>query len=158
MKEGVFDVLMYLFETYIDDDEDPEPDQNELRGELVKAGFGDVEIDRALNWLDGLSENHEERIHNPQTENGTRVYSDVELERLDTQCRGFILYLEQIGILAPQHRELLIDRLLALETPDVDVEQIKWVVLMVLFSQPGQELAYARMEDLVFEEEHTDLH
>ena len=24
---------------------------------------------------------------------------------------------------------------------------------MVLFSQPGQELAYARMEDLVFEEE-----
>ena len=158
MKEGVFDVLMYLFETYIDDDEDPEPDQNELRGELVKAGFGDVEIERALNWLDGLSENHEERIHNPQTENGTRVYSDLELERLDTQCRGFILYLEQIGILAPQHRELLIDRLLALETPDVDVEQIKWVVLMVLFSQPGQELAYARMEDLVFEEEHTDLH
>jgi len=27
------------------------------------------------------------------------------------------------------------------------------VVLMVLFSQPGQELAYARMEDLVFEEQ-----
>lgn len=158
MKEGVFDVLMYLFETYIDDDEDPEPDQNELRGELVKAGFGDVEIERALNWLDGLSENHEERIHNPQTENGSRVYSEIELERLDTQCRGFILYLEQIGILAPQHRELLIDRLLALDTPDVDVEQIKWVVLMVLFSQPGQELAYARMEDLVFEEEHTELH
>ena len=44
------------------------------------------------------------------------------------------------------------DSLLALDAPDIDVEQIKWVVLMVLFSQPGQELAYARMEDLVFEE------
>jgi Smg protein len=48
--------------------------------------------------------------------------------------------------------------LLALETPDIDVEQIKWVVLMVLFSQPGQELAYARMEDLVFDEGETAVH
>lgn len=158
MKEGVFDVLMYLFETYIDADEDPEPDQNELRGELVKAGFGDTEIDRALDWLDGLAESHDERILSPQTEHGTRVYNELELERLDTQCRGFIAYLEQIGILSPPQRELLVDRLLALETPDIDVEQIKWVVLMVLFSQPGQELAYARMEDLVFEEEQTALH
>ncbi|MDH4071658.1 MAG: DUF494 domain-containing protein, partial [Gammaproteobacteria bacterium] len=38
------------------------------------------------------------------------------------------------------------------------VEQIKWVVLMVLFSQPGQETAYARMEDLVFEEDYALLH
>ena len=158
MKEGVFDVLMYLFETYIDDEEEPEPDQGELRGELLKAGFGNVEIDRALTWLDGLAENHDDRVLNPQTENGSRVYTDDELERLDTQCRGFILYLEQIGILSPQHRELLIDRLLALETGDIDVEQIKWVVLMVLFSQPGQEQAYARMEDLVFEEENSELH
>lgn len=158
MKEGVFDVLMYLFETYIDAEEEPEPDQNELRGELAKAGFGDKEIDRALDWLDGLAENHSEAILNPQTEHGSRVYIDLEMDRLDVQCRGFILYLEQIGILSPPQRELLVDRLLALETPDVDVDQIKWVVLMVLFSQPGQELAYARMEDLVFEEEHNELH
>lgn len=158
MKEGVFDVLMYLFETYIDADEDPEPDQNELRGELTKAGFGDTEIDRAFDWLDALAENHNELTLIPQTEHGTRVYNVLELERLDVNCRGFITYLEQIGILSPQQREILIDRLLALETPDIEVEQIKWVVLMVLFSQPGQESAYARMEDLVFEEEHSALH
>ena len=35
-------------------------------------------------------------------------------------------------------------------TPDIDVEQVKWVVLMVLFSQPGQEVAFSRMEDLVY--------
>ncbi len=45
----------------------------------------------------------------------------------------------------------MIDRLLALDTEELDMEQIKWVVLMVLSSQPGQELAYARMEDLVFD-------
>ncbi len=158
MKENVLDVLMYLFETYIDADEEPQPDQNELRDELSRAGFGDTEIDRALEWLDGLAENHDGLTYNRQTRHGTRIYNDVEQTRLDTGSRGFITYLEQIGILSPPQREILIDRLLALETPDINVEQIKWVVLMVLFSQPGQELAYARMEDLVFEDSAGALH
>ena len=158
MKENVLDVLMYLFETYIDTEEEPESDQNERRDELARAGFGDSEIDRALDWLDGLTDNHGSLTYIPQTSRGTRLYNDIEQQRLDAGCRGFITYLEQIGILSPPQREILVDRLLALESPDIDVEQIKWVVLMVLFSQPGQELAYARMEDLVFEEDAGLVH
>jgi Smg protein len=158
MKENVLDVLMYLFETYVDTDEEPEPDQNELRDELARAGFGDLEIDRALDWLDGLTDRQEHLAGHAQTENGTRIYSEFEQERLDSSCRGYVTYLEHIGILSPPQREILIDRLLALDSADIDVEQIKWVVLMVLFSQPGQELAYARMEDLVFEESTGAVH
>ncbi len=158
MKENVLDVLMYLFETYVDTDEEPEADQNELRDELSRAGFADSEIDRALDWLDGLTDHQESIAFHAQTAHGMRVYNDFEQERLDAACRGYIAYLEQIGILSPQQREILVDRLLALESTDIDVEQIKWVVLMVLFSQPGQELAYARMEDLVFEESTGSIH
>ena len=158
MKENVLDVLMYLFETYVDTDDEPEPDQNELRDELALAGFGDAEIDRALDWLDGLTDHQECLAFNGHNAQCTRIYSDFEQERLDVASRGFIIYLEQIGILSPLQREILIDRLLALDTADIDVEQIKWVVLMVLFSQPGQELAYARMEDLVFEESTGAVH
>ena len=158
MKENVLDVLMYLFDAYVDTEEDPEPDQNELRLELSTAGFGDAEIDRALEWLDGLSDHQDNLVFHTQSAHGTRIYSDIEFVRLDSSCRGYISYLEQIGILSPPQREILIDRLLALETPDIEVEQIKWVVLMVLFSQPGQELAYARMEDLVFEENTGVVH
>jgi len=158
MKENVLDVLMYLFETYVDTEEDPEPDQSELRIELSKAGFGDAEIDRALDWLDGLTEHQDNLAFNTQTAHGTRIFNDLEMERLDVSCRGYLSYLEQIGILSPPQREILIDRLLALETHDIDVEQIKWVVRMVLFSQPGQEMAYARMEDLVFEEDTGLIH
>jgi len=158
MKENVLDVLMYLFETYVDIEEEPEADHNELRDELSRAGFGDPEIDRALDWLDGLTEHQDNLAFHAQTERGTRIFSDFEHERLDSGCRGYITYLEQIGILSAPQREILVDRLLALETADIDVEQIKWVVLMVLFSQPGQELAYARMEDLVFEESTGSIH
>ena len=158
MKENVLDVLMYLFESYVDTEEIPEPDQNELRLELSQAGFGDSEIERALDWLDGLTDHQDNLEYGNLTAHGTRIYNEFKHERLDAYCRGYITYLEHIGILSPPQRELLVDRLLALESADIDVEQIKWVVLMVLFSQPGQELNYARMEDLVFEENSGAVH
>ena len=63
-----------------------------------------------------------------------------------------------LGDKSVAQRELVIDRLMALEADEIDIEQVKWVVLMVLFSQPGQESAYAQMEDLVFEERSDALH
>ncbi len=154
MSETVLDVLMYLFETYSEQDleKEPEPDQSILREELLQAGFGEPEVDRALDWLDGLTARNMEPFSIQPAERSVRLFNQFELSRLDPDCRGYILYLEQIGILSPVQRELVIDRLMALGSGDIDVEQVKWVVLMVLFSQPGQEKAFARMEDLVFEE------
>jgi Smg protein len=87
-----------------------------------------------------------------------RIFDRFEQERLDSSCRGYLLHLEQVGILTPVQRELVIDRLLALDASDIDIEQVKWVVMMLLFSQPGQEQAYARMADLVFADEPSWLH
>jgi Smg protein len=78
--------------------------------------------------------------------------------RLDTDVRGYLMHLENLGILSGAQREVVIDRLLALEADDIDIEQLKWVVLMVLFSQPGQGNAYQRMEDLVFDERRDAMH
>ena len=158
MKENVLDVLMYLFETYIEAEEEPEPDRNVLRGELEGAGFGDREIDKALEWLDGLSARQSDPSATDPTDRAVRLFSHWEHSRLDADCRGYVMYLEHSGILTARQRELVIDRLMALETDDIDVEQIKWVVLMVLFSQPDQEAAYARMEDLVFDGSAGALH
>lgn len=152
MKESVLDILIYLFENYFDADLDSatEPDRDTLKDELERAGFSEREIDRALEWLEQLSADPQ-RAGMVPTPRATRVFDPSELARLDTDCRGYILYLENIGILSAAQRELVIDRLLALDTRHIDIEQLKWVVLMVLFSQPGQENAYLRMEDLVFD-------
>ena len=154
MSETVLDVLMYLFETYSEQDfeQEPEPDQDILREELLQAGFGEPEVDHALDWLEGLGARQDEPFASTPADRSMRLFNAFEMSRLDGESRGYILYLEQIGILNPTQRELVIDRLVALGPGDIDVEQVKWVVLMVLFSQPGQENAFARMEDLVFEE------
>jgi Smg protein len=150
MSDTVLDVLLYLFETYSDQEPDA-PDQDVLRDELLKAGFGEPEVESALDWLDGLNETSAPFAGVPGNRS-IRVYNEVELRRLDLDCRGYLLYLEQIGILSPAQREVVIDRLMALGAGAIDREQVKWVVLMVLFAQPGQEAAFSRMEDLVFEE------
>jgi Smg protein len=158
MTESVLDVLMYLFETAGDDGMPPEPNRDGLREELERAGFHDREIDRALEWLDGLSGARSNEVSESPTDRGVRIYARSELARMDAEGRGYLLYLEQIGILSPHQRELVIDRLMALDSEEIDVDDIKWVVLMVLFSQPGEENAYARMEDLVFDDRAWVVH
>jgi len=156
MKESVLDVLMYLFEQYLDDGS--EPDRQSLHDELSGAGFAPDEVEKALSWLEGLNQLRADDTDALTMGSSIRVFTDSECERLDTQCRGFVMFLEQNGIVSASQRELVLDRLMALESDEVDVEHVKWVVLMVLFNQPGQEEAYARMEDLVFDEAAVPAH
>ena len=52
MNETVLDVLMYLFENFSDTEYEHTPDQVVLRDELLQAGFGELEVDRALDCLE----------------------------------------------------------------------------------------------------------
>lgn len=153
MKENVLDLLMYLFENYIYDEPEEEPDRESLSQSLEEAGFSNGEIERAFRWLDELAEQRKLPELGGHEDNPIRVFTDDESQRLDVHARGFIMYLENVGVLDPLRREMVIDRLAALETEDISLEDVKWVVLMVLFNQPGQEANYAWMEDLVFDEE-----
>jgi len=44
MKETVLDVLMYLFDNYIEEEVDLTPDQESLKMQLRQAGFGDHQV------------------------------------------------------------------------------------------------------------------
>lgn len=152
MKENVLDVLMYLFENYyMDDDSNMSPDRESLQIELLEAGFPYAEINKAFDWLEGLARYREKGMPTLQTERSMRLFTDEECGRLDTECRGFLLFLEQMDILTPTSRELIIERVMALDTDEIDITDLKWIILMVLFNEPGNEAAYAWIEDLVFD-------
>ena len=159
MKANVMDVLMYLFDNYIDEDIEISPDQEFLKTRLKEAGFGSSQVDKAFDWLEGLASQKECNTSiNYTNEQSLRLFNDDESGRLDTVCRGFLLYLEQTGVLGISERELVIDRVMALETEEIDLHQLKWVVLMVLFNQPDKEAAVTWMENIVMEDINTNLH
>jgi len=159
MKETVFDVLMYLFDNYFVEDYEINSDQESLKYELVQAGFGDNQVIKAFDWLEGLAL-QKDLIHleNLAGKDTLRIYSEREMEKLDVACRGFLLFLEQSVVLDACDREVVIDRAMALEAEEIDLQQLKWVVLMVLLNQPGKEAAFIWMEDVVMDDTQSGLH
>lgn len=147
---------MYLFENYIHSEAEVMVDHDELTDELTRAGFHSDEIYKALNWLEKLAELQNTETHpylTKMTGQSIRIYTADEMQRLDTECRGFLMFLEHVNLLDVTTREMVIDRVMELETKDLYLDDLKWVVLMVLFNVPGHESAYSQMEDLIFDEQ-----
>ncbi len=157
MKETILDVLLYLFENYFYDDPDAVRDRDSLQNGLIQAGFSPAEISKAFDWLDALS-NQRPTLAEPRANGPVRVFVEAEIDRLDRECRGFLMFLEQHGVLDAHQRELVMDRAVALDQEEVDLDDLKWVVLMVLFNQPGAEAAFAWMENQIFGDDPEAIH
>lgn len=152
----MFDILVYLFENYFE--ADIHPDQPTLEQELSAAGFETSEISRAFDWLNGLatlsSSPYPDSLERSKS---TRIYSDVELKVINVEGRGFLAFLEASGILNATQREWVIDRVLALGDREVPVDQVKWIVLIVLWSR-GEADDYLFIEDLLFSDSTPQMH
>ena len=152
---SVLDILIYVFDRYMLEEPSHVPHREHLARDLEQAGFARANVERALDWLTALAFGQErarpEDARGPGSEGAMRIFTDSELARLSSECRGLLLRLERARVITPLQRELVIERLLALGADEPDTEQLKWVVLMVLSSQPGQELAVERLGGLVAE-------
>jgi Smg protein len=130
----MYDILVYLFEHC--QQAELAYDRERVARKLSAAGFEDSDISEALHWLAGLQCAPQDVVEAlPDSRRSFRAFAPRELVKLDAACRGFLLTLEQSGILNPQTRELVIDRSLAASGPTLSLEQLKLVVLMVLWNQ-----------------------
>lgn len=160
IKQSVVDVLMFLFERYLDDDELNETSRvtdkrDSIQIRLEEMGFHNQEINQAFDWLEDLADLQERQQFLPVKETSTRIYSEQEKKLLNIESIGFLHFLEQTNILTPVTRELILDRVAALGHP-LDAEQMKWIIMIVLHAHPGEENALALMENFIFDEA-TDL-
>jgi Smg protein len=130
----MFDILVYLFENCRQADVSHDPERVARR--LSAAGFEDAEISAALHWFAGVVRAPQRSLAPlPDRGRALRVFAPKELAKLDVDCRSFLLSLEQSGILTPQMREHVIERALATADDALALEQLKLIVLMVLWNQ-----------------------
>ena len=141
----MFDILVYLYETYYRPDACPEPAA--LARKLSAVGFDDVEISEAIVWLTDLTEmagaDHSEAV----ASTGTRFYVQQEYDVLGSAAVGFIQFLESAKVLGPVQREIVVERALALDESPVGLGKLKIIVLMLLWSQ-GKEPDALMFDDL----------
>ena len=129
----MYDILVYLFENC--QHAELAYDRERVAKKLSAAGFEDSDISEALHWLAGVRVAHSVREPLPDSRSSFRAYAPRELTKLDAQSRGFLLTLEHSGILNADTRELVIERALAANGDTLSLEQLKLVVLMVLWNQ-----------------------
>jgi Smg protein len=146
----MFDILVYLYETYYRPDACPEPAA--LAKKLSAVGFDDVEITEALDWLSGLTEMAGTEMVDTAASTGTRFYARQETDELGSDAVGFITFLEFAGVLGPVQREIVIERALALDESPVTLGKLKIIVLMLLWSQ-GTEPDALMFDDLFGDDE-----
>jgi len=148
----MFDVLVYLYETYYRPDACP--DSEALTKKLSAIGFEEEEIAKALGWLTDLAETNHEFIdstpHQTAFSFGFRIYADREMDVIGTPAIGFIQFLESAKLIDAVQREIVIERALAVGESPISLDKLKVIVLMVLWSQ-GKE-----PDSLIFDELFVD--
>jgi len=132
----MFDILVYLFENFYQNESWPE--QDALAQKLTAAGFENGDISDALDWLRGLAKLQADSFPEAfDLGEGFRAFTPFELEKLSNESRGFIAFLESARVLSPSLRELIIDRAMAVEDKRVELDKLKVIVLMVLWTRRG---------------------
>lgn len=151
----MFDILLFLFESYFDAGSYPEP--NRLSAKLTAAGFEEEDINQALTWLSGLRELSDASYPESINHSGLRCYTDFEAERMSEEGLRFISFWEHNKIITPIEREMIIDRVVALGRNKLSVDKVKLIALMVLWNQ-HEDLDPMLIEDLLTPTDAAQIH
>ncbi len=151
----MFEILMYLFESYFDAGSYPEPDK--LSRKLSAAGFEGDEISEALTWLSALQEQNPDNYPASLEHTGQRHFAELELRLISDEARQFLLFAEQQHLISTIEREMIIDRSIALKHENLALDKLKLIMLMVLWNR-HQDLDPLLIEELLAPLHSTQLH
>jgi Smg protein len=151
----MFEILMYLFESYFDAGSYPEPDK--LSRKLSAAGFEGEEISEALSWLSALQEQNPDSYPERLEHSGHRHFAELELQYISDEARQFLLFAEQHQLISATEREMIIDRSVALKQENLAPDKLKLIMLMVLWNR-HQDLDPLLIEELLVPLYSAQLH
>ena len=146
----MFEILMYLFESYFDAGSYPEPDK--LSRKLSAAGFEGDEISEALIWLSALQQQNPDNYPDSLEHAGMRHFAELELQRISFEARQFLIFAEQQQMISAVEREMVLDRAVALQQDNIKLDKLKLIMLMVLWNR------HRELDPLLVEELLSPLH
>ncbi|KAA0444680.1 MAG: DUF494 domain-containing protein [Candidatus Thioglobus sp.] len=158
MTNNILDVLTYMFDYLFEvaDESANEIDDITLKAHLSDAGFEASRIEKALDWLESIATLQEGEVLSLSGSGGLRVYNDEEKSKLSPKARGFLLFMENMGQINASQREVIISQVMSLDEGSVSLEDLKWVVMMVL-GNSEEEVSPQWLESIVFLDENRTL-
>ena len=162
MTNNILDVLTFMFDFLFESSEQDsahELDDDLLKAHLSEAGFDDGRIDKALTWLENIAALQEGKLDTyVTTHNSVRIYSEAEQGKLNAKARGFIMFMENMGQLNAAQREMVIEQVMTLEDSTLSMDDLKWVVMMVIGNSEEIAMPTQWLESIVFYDDNPSLH
>lgn len=158
MKENVIDVLMFLFDNYFIYEEGMPEDEVMLACELEEAGFEEQEITQAFDWLGELANLHYLELETLSHQQSIRIFTQTEIQKLDISCFSYILQLEKMGLIDVAAREMIIERAMAIQAPQINLSAFKRIAGLVMMNSPQYQDSFALIEELISDEEKNAIH
>lgn len=139
MRNRILEIVVFLMD-YMRDNSDKSSGTDELSATLLDMGYSEHEINTAYDWfLDQFSSNTEEYYSAfPIGSFSSRIFTEQERLQLNTDAQGFLLKLNNSGILNDEQLEIILERTMLLTGEPISLEQIKIVVSSVIFKDYEQ--------------------
>jgi Smg protein len=161
MTNNILDVLTYMFDYLFEESEQESAshiDDIALKAHLSEAGFEIGKIDKALSWLESIATLQDGKFMTFEpTSGGMRIYTEEEKSKIDAKSRGFLLFMENIGQLDASQREMIINQVMTLGDSNLSLEDLKWVVMMVLGNSSDEVISAQWLESIVFSDDNHTL-
>jgi Smg protein len=140
VKATIFELLIQLFEA-MGTSRQSDAEYFQYCVETLKsAGLSRQDLNHALSWLDKFSKGPQREFSGPSEV--VRIFSEEECQRINLQGRSFLLQLLQVGAIDRYTLEHILDCVAELEVSEVNLNQLKWIVVM-LASAEFKNQAYA---------------
>lgn len=134
-------VLSALQDNYRDLEDDSPEDKiaahamlEQLLTQLEQSGFTKEDIHRAFIWFLNLLLQQGTNGRISVKSGSTRIFLPEETAKIGEEGLGFIVSLEHAEILNFSSREIVLTQLMQLPQEECSMNEIRWVVLMVLLS------------------------
>ncbi len=151
IKQDILNVLIYLFEYYADEEQGIFTEDSMMHQELEEVGFQQQHISKAMEWLDDLATLKNDPMSlETAAKSSFRIFNNLECERISVDARGFILSLEYIESINVNTREMILERVMALDSRVIDIQQMQWVTLIVLLNTTDMDLNAPWVQEMFF--------
>lgn len=139
MKNNVVEILNFLFKKYLMQNKNIAAaaavvDEDVMR-QLELNGFAAEDVNDAFTWFINLLMQQFINNNTLEQSDAVRIFAQGEMDKVSEAGCSFILFLERVGVLSSKTREIVITQVMQLPQNECSLDDIKWVVLMVLLSQ-----------------------
>lgn len=147
----MLEVLIFIYQNYWDKHDAlafEESDETIMAYELSQAGFNHQDILHAVDWVKDLRRS----VAQPQylqDAQAIRIFCDAERNKINDESLNFLSLLHRSDIITAYERDLIIDRAMVLAQPQLTMEDIRWITMMVLWDETRKQ-DYLFVEDALF--------